>query len=96
VFKNNEGGINFVIDSDLHEAIMDFEQTKEASDGRKDKKAERDPLTGVSFQRWGHISDLCEYLIVEAFKNEYQQFQRGNIQEVQRNFGHNPVNPNRL
>jgi hypothetical protein len=61
----------------MHEVIMDFEQTKEAADGRKDKKTETDPLTGISYQKFGHITDLSDYLLCYAFNGEYMKYQKG-------------------
>lgn len=78
VFESNNGGISFMINSKLHDAVMDFEQTKEASDGTKDKKTVRDPMTGVSYQPYGHISDCFDYMICYAFKSEFERFKRGN------------------
>lgn len=81
--------ISFSIHKDIHEAIMDFEQTKEASDGTKDKKTERDEKTGVSYQKYGHITDLTDYLLCEAFQKEYSIFINGDTSVHQRQFGNN-------
>jgi hypothetical protein len=75
VLENNFGGWSFMIDKRLHEAIMDFEQTKEAADGRKDKKTVKDNNTGISYQKFGHITDLCDYLLCEVAAEEYEEFQ---------------------
>ncbi len=77
VLESNYEGIEFLIDKDLHEAIMDFEQTKEAADGRKDKKLVKDQKTGVSFQEHGHITDLSDYILCQVFAAEYSTYQRG-------------------
>lgn len=92
VLFTNFGGISFHIDSKLHEAIMDFEQTKEASDGRKDKKTERDANTGTTYQKFGHITDLSDYLLCEMFPDEYDSFQNGDMSNYRRLSGHSTKN----
>jgi hypothetical protein len=89
VLESRYEGIHFSIHKDLHEAIMDFEQTKEASDGRKDKKLDRDERTGISYQKFGHITDLTDYLMCSAFQSEYHKFQHGDSDSYKRQFGHN-------
>lgn len=96
VLESNFNGMRFFINKDLHEAIMDFEQTKEASDGTKDKKSQRDPGTGVSFQMHGHISDLTDYVICEAFKEDFLSFQNKSPDGAKRVIGRNIITPNRM
>jgi len=77
VLDNNEGGIKFIIHKDLTEAITDFEQTKEAPDGRKAKITVKDKDTGVTYQPYGHITDCCDYILCYAFSSEYETYQNG-------------------
>jgi phage terminase large subunit len=79
VLESNFGGIKFFINRLQHEAIMDFEQTKEGADGKKDKKSVRDASTGVSFQEYGHITDATDYLLCNAFANDYIAYQKGGV-----------------
>jgi hypothetical protein len=81
IFENNEGGITFVIDKDLTEAITDFEQTKEAPDGRKAKVTVKDPDTGITYQPYGHITDLSDYIVCYAFSKEYDNYKRGGSEQ---------------
>ena len=83
VLENNNGGITFLINEKLHEAILDFEQTKEDSEGGKDKKTVRDPQTGISYQPHGHISDCADYFLCYVFEKEYDRFQRGSRVDAQ-------------
>lgn len=92
IFYSNFEGIEFIISPKLKEAIQDFTNTKEASDGSKDKQKVKDTKSGVSYQQYGHISDLTDYLICEAFKTEYQKYQRGDITQLARKIGINPIN----
>lgn len=92
ILFSNFGDIEFIINPDCKEAIQDFTNTKEASDGSKDKTKVKDAKSGVSYQPFGHISDLTDYLICEAFKNEYQIYQKGDITQYARPIGNAPVN----
>lgn len=78
VLENNYGGITFLINEKLHDAVLDFEQTKEDSLGKKDKKVVRDQMTGISYQPYGHITDCSDYFMCYFFKSDYDKFQRGN------------------
>ena len=77
VFEYNEGGIYFFISEKLPEVLREFSMVKEASDGGKDKKVVKNKTTGVSYQEYGHISDLTDYIICKAFESEFSKFQRG-------------------
>ena len=72
-------GIEFIVNSSCTEAIDDFMYTKEASDGKKDKKTVKDPKTGITYQPYGHISDATDYLICYAFRTEYLNYERGGV-----------------
>lgn len=92
ILFSNFGDIEFIINPELKEAIQDFTNTKEASDGSKDKTKVKDAKSGVSYQPFGHISDLTDYLICEAFKNEYQTYQKGDVTQYARPMGIAPIN----
>jgi hypothetical protein len=92
ILFSNFGDIEFIINPELKEAIQDFTNTKEASDGTKDKTKVKDAKSGVSYQPFGHISDLTDYFICEAFKNEYQMYQKGDVTQYIRPTGNTPVN----
>ncbi|MFY7937177.1 MAG: phage terminase large subunit [Flavobacterium sp.] len=92
ILFSNFGDIEFIINPELKEAIQDFTNTKEAADGTKDKTKVKDAKSGVSYQPFGHISDLTDYLLCEAFKNEYQMYQKGDITQYARKIGVAPIN----
>lgn len=77
VFELDYQGITFLIDQKCKNAINDFVNLKEAPDGTKAKTKETDAKTGVSFQKWGHFTDLFDYFICYAFASEYAQYQKG-------------------
>ena len=92
ILYNDFGGIQFMISDKLAEAINDFCNTKEAADGTKDKTKVKDAKSGVSYQPFGHISDLTDYMLCEAFKIEYEKFLRGDITNYVRHIGVMEVN----
>lgn len=96
IFYNNFEGISLIINPTLKEAIADFTNTKEAADGTKDKTKVKDNKSGISYQPFGHISDLTDYLICEAFNKEYTTFQRGDVTQFRRKLGINPITKHRL
>ena len=79
-------GIDFIIDEGCEVAIEDFTNIKEAADGTKLKQmtTETWKIKGltinaakVSCQRYGHFTDLTDYLICAAFSSVYSDYQRG-------------------
>lgn len=77
ILKYNFEEIEFKIDDSCKGAIEDFEKTKEDADGRKDKKKVMDKVTQISYQPFGHITDLTDYLICFAFASEYSLYKNG-------------------
>jgi len=90
ILDKNLYDLNLLISDNCKTAISDFTNTKEAADGTKDKAKERDGKTGISYQKYGHLSDLTDYLICEAFSDEYSRFQHGDI-IVGRSIGRNYI-----
>ena len=64
---------------DCKKTIEDLTNVKEAADGTKNKDSITDPATRVRYQKYGHLSDCLDYVMVSAFADDYQQYQRGGI-----------------
>lgn len=77
ILENNIGGITILIGEQCTRTINDFVNTKEASDGTKNKEKETHPTTKVSYQKYGHFTDLFDYFMCSAFQAEYAEYQRG-------------------
>lgn len=77
VLESNFGDISLIIDPKCKNTINDFINLKEAPDGTKAKTKETDPTTRVSFQKWGHFTDLFDYFICSVFASDYANYQRG-------------------
>jgi len=63
--------IRVMINEDCHYMIADYMYLKQAIDGGKDKHIVTDKETGDKYQKYGHLSDSADYLMVELFKTYY-------------------------
>ena len=63
--------IKVTINEDCHYTINDYMYVKQAIDGTKDKHVVTDKETGEKYQKYGHMSDAADYLMVELFKTYY-------------------------
>lgn len=79
VFEKEIGGVKVVIGENCKKAIQDLVNIKEAADGTKNKEMETDPKTKVRYQKWGHFSDLIDYIMVTAFAAEFAAYQKGDV-----------------
>lgn len=79
VLEKELGGVSVLIGENCPTMINDLVLIKEAADGTKNKEMETDPKTKVRYQKLGHFGDLLDYLLVQAFAAEYEDYQRGDI-----------------
>lgn len=84
VLEREEGGISFIISEKCKTTINDFINLKEAADGTKSKEYDTDPTSKVRFQKYGHFTDLWDYLMCEAFQKEYREYQKGPEKDINR------------
>jgi hypothetical protein len=92
ILFNNFADISFLISDKCKTTISDFTNTKEAADGAKDKTKVKDNKSGVSYQPFGHLSDLTDYFLCTAFKDDYDKYQRGDGTQYSRKIGVAPLN----
>jgi hypothetical protein len=59
------------IDESCRYMIADFMYTKQALDGTKDKHIVTDKESGEKYQKYGHMGDNADYLLVDLFKSYY-------------------------
>ena len=79
ILEKELNGVKLIIDESCKKTINDFVMTKESADGNKNKEMETDPKTKVRFQKYGHFSDLTDYILVSAFANDFAKYQSGDI-----------------
>lgn len=91
IFYNGFEGVNIQISDKCKLLINDLLFVKEQSDGTKHKEKSKDKESGITSEKWGHLSDTMDYFICEAFKTEYKNYQHGS-DITQSTFGYSPVN----
>jgi PBSX family phage terminase large subunit len=74
IFEHNYLGWKIFIDKKCVKSIEDYNMAVEAADGSLLKKRITDKVTGQSYEKYGHYSDLLRYGVVTLLKDEYQQF----------------------
>jgi hypothetical protein len=77
-FESNFNGISIIFDTRCSKTIEDYINIKEDSDGGKVKTKAVDMSTGVSYERWGHLSDGDDYFLCQYFASDYSLYQTGN------------------
>lgn len=77
VFESNFEGLSIQIGSNCPLSINDYSYLKEASDGTKAKIKEKNKETGIQEEKYGHTSDAGDYLIIYAWFDFFNLYQRG-------------------
>lgn len=75
VLENEIGGVKVVIGEHCRFTVNDLILLKEAADGTKNKEMDTDPKTKVRFQKYGHFTDLFDYIMCSAFSQEFAAYQ---------------------
>jgi phage terminase large subunit len=66
--------INVTIGENCKKTIEDVRYVKEASDGTKLKEKVKDPKTGVTYEKYGHLSDTMDYFLCFYFSDQFNSF----------------------
>lgn len=75
--ENSEGWTIEVDTNNCRKLIEDFIYGLAAEDGTKDKKKVTDPKTGVKHEKYHHMSDAFDYLILAILKKSYYVHKKG-------------------
>ena len=73
IFAKEWNGLKLIVGENCHLTINDFINVKEKPDGTKLKEKQD------GYEKWAHMSDAIDYLICEAFKNEFRKYQNGDL-----------------
>jgi hypothetical protein len=76
ILERSFEGLTLIFDPDCTETIADMMYLKESADGTKLKQKIKNE-SGVSFEKYGHMSDANDYFLTEAFKSEFRSFKTG-------------------
>lgn len=66
--------IDIEIDPSCRLLISDLTNIKQGSDGNKHKSVVKDPISDARYEKYGHFSDVLDYIICAAFKAEFERF----------------------
>jgi len=67
----------YTISENCRNTINDYEYVKEASDGTKLKERVKHPITKVTYEKHGHLSDTDDYFLCEYYKSKFSKYQLG-------------------
>lgn len=92
IYEINYLGWRILIDKSCRKSIEDYNMSVEAADGTMQKKRITDKQTGLSYEKYGHMSDIKRYVFTTILKDEYAQYMQrrrglpaaGGVAKVQR------------
>lgn len=79
IFETEYGGWKIMIDKLCRRSIEDYNMVKEDIDGKMLKKKTQNKETGVSYEKYGHMSDCMRYFIVKILPRLYKIYQTRRI-----------------
>jgi len=71
IFEGKYEDMVFYIAAHCKKSIADFEFVKEDINGKKLKEKVKDPVTDVTYEKYGHTSDAWDYLVTGAFEKRF-------------------------
>lgn len=74
IYQSELFGIRLTIGEHCKTSINDYIDTKQDKDGGVLKVRTKDPSTGISYEKNGHLSDTKRYFITKCFYSEYTKF----------------------
>lgn len=80
IFEKEYRGLKLIIGPSCKGSISDYAYAIEDSNGGINKKKVTDPMTGISYEKYGHFIDALSYFMTRCFVNEYTAYLRGGAQ----------------
>ena len=77
IFQGRFPGITVTIGDNCKHTIEDVRYVKEASDGTKLKEKTKDPVTQVTYEKYGHLSDTMDYFVCFYLQSQFNNFKAG-------------------
>ena len=78
-FESNFEGINIAFDKSCLQTIRDLSFLKEDSDGTKKKEKVKNPVTGITYEKYGHTSDADDYFLCKYFESDFNLYLKGRV-----------------
>ena len=66
IFANGYNGVELCVDRKCQNTVNDLLYTKMDDDGTIKKEMVKDKVTGLSWEKWGHLGDALGYMVIEA------------------------------
>lgn len=76
VLAGKVDGWEILIDLRCKKLIDDLSYQLSDEKGRKDKSKVKDPKTGVKYEKYGHMSDIFDYIICLFLKKEFGKYNK--------------------
>lgn len=70
-------GWNIYIDLRCRKLTEDFVYQLRNEDGTKNKQKVTDPITKVRYEKYGHLSDVADYILCTFLSKSWSKYQRG-------------------
>ena len=80
ILKTGYGGIDLSLYEECVLSIEDLQHVIEDMDGTKKKTKVKDKNTGVTFEKYGHFSDIFDYIVCYIFNEQFQEYLKGGKQ----------------
>jgi hypothetical protein len=74
IYENNLYGWVINISERCFSSIEDYILVKEDAEGKMFKGKEKDPVTGITYEPRGHISDSKRYLVLTVLAKEFDEY----------------------
>jgi PBSX family phage terminase large subunit len=74
IFLGNRS-VSVTLSENSPNLITDLLNIKEGEDGKYKQKV-KDKKTGVTYEKWGHLSDGMDYFLTHVFANDFAEYQK--------------------
>lgn len=82
IFRGDHDAIDISIDYRCKELINDLENCKTDINGNKDKTIFNDKARNMKYQKFGHLSDCLNYLVIQSNYQDYIKFKNGSLHAI--------------
>lgn len=77
IFDANYNDCEILIGQNCIKTVEDYQFLKETSEGIKLKEKAKNPVTGKTYEKYGHCSDEGDYFFCWYFSEDFTEFQSG-------------------
>jgi phage terminase large subunit len=74
IYENKLYGWSITISEKCFSSIEDYILVKEDAEGKMFKGKEKDPVSGITYEQRGHISDSKRYLVLTVMAKQFEEY----------------------